>query len=192
MISRAFKRAASTGNVSISRGNLPDIRSAKLRGRANIRPADLRPSRGPILSPRPQNQRAAQSAIAFIPGNLTGRSRANLIAMPLRRVLSGPAYWDGRMGRFHERNHCSEPRNPSILATWVWRVGHAQPTAIHFRSIKQHNHNEIVPGLIRCRLHVKRALRCTANRPPQIALISIETGYHTVRFALNGINIAFI
>jgi hypothetical protein len=25
-----------------------------------------------------------------------------------------------------------------FVATWVWRAGHAQMTAIHFRAIKQH------------------------------------------------------
>jgi hypothetical protein len=100
--------------------------------------------------------------------------------MPLRRVLSGPAYWDGRMGLPVPRTKpLFGPAQPINFGDLVWRVGHAQTTAIHFRSIKQHNHNEIVPGLIRCRLQVNELSGArTANRPPQIALISFETGYH--------------
>jgi hypothetical protein len=45
--------------------------------------------------------------------------------MPLRRVLSGPAYWDGRMGLPVPRTKLLfGTAQPINFGDWVWRVGH--------------------------------------------------------------------
>jgi hypothetical protein len=61
------------------------------------------------------------------------------ITMPLRRGYF-PALPIGMAHggcRFRERTAIRN-RATHFVATWVWRAGHAQMTAIHFRAIKQH------------------------------------------------------
>jgi hypothetical protein len=106
-------------------------------------------------------------------------------------VLSGPAYRDGPQGGAGSATkRLFGTGNPSHCGD----LGVARGTRANDRNSLSRDqatphHIEIapniekVPGPNRCRLHVNGlglALAIThgaANRPPQIALISIETGY---------------